>query len=233
MNNLSGLLSAFGASGGRRFPVRRRQDPKPGNVGSDILAEYKRWLATNPKGTLKDFLAWKKANQPPKPPAWNNVTPGNTTDLLRQLSVNAGKIGMPGAPVGAVAQAPAMSGLPPVLNPNPATYGQGGEARFFTTGIEGGMVPLDSLDMLGVPAGWNPLGTGPGSGRKTDKGQRRSAGLDALGGGGRGNGAAGAPRASTTDIDEILKSFGINSTKDPQKSGSSTIASLFRNPTYL
>lgn len=89
--------------------------------------------------------------------------PNSPTQVLRQLSANAGQMGMPGGYTGAVqlpAYAPGRTAKP-VLNPDMRTYGQQpnmGEARFFTQSMTGGMTPIASMTPLGVPQNWNPLG---------------------------------------------------------------------------
>lgn len=101
---------------------------------------------------------------PPKTPNWWERAPVDVTELLRQLSVNAGQIGMPGGPSGAVVMPAFGSGAQAVMNPDMRTYGQVpgmGEATFFTQGMNGGMAPIAAMSPIGVPQNWNPVGANP------------------------------------------------------------------------
>lgn len=104
--------------------------------------------------------------------AWRRVMPTNTSQLLKQLSYNAGETGMPGGYVGAI-QLPAYgSTQPPVNNPDMTKYGQGngiGEATFYQQSIKGGMAPIAAMSPLGVPEGWNPGGTSTDTKSQLDK----------------------------------------------------------------
>lgn len=119
-------------------------------------------------------------------PKWAAQQPKSTTQLLRQLSANAGQMPMPGGPVGAVLQPSFGSSRPATTNYNPATYGQNpgmGEATFFRQSMLGGMTPLSALTPLGVPKGWNPFGTFQKKHPDPHGGKPN--------GGGNGNGAGG------------------------------------------
>lgn len=99
----------------------------------------------------------------PKPSEpWQRQNPTNVTDLLRQLSANAGEIGMPGGYVGGV-QIPAYRTdgpqLPAINNPDMRTYGRTpgyGEATFYRQSMQGGMAPIAAMSPLGVPEDWKP-----------------------------------------------------------------------------
>ncbi len=97
---------------------------------------------------------------------WRRTLPTNTTQLLRQLSYNAGEMPMPGGYVGAV-QIPAYgSSAKPVNNPDMSKYGQApglGEATFYQQSMQGGMTPISALKPVGVPSNWNPGGAGGNS----------------------------------------------------------------------
>lgn len=126
---------------------------------------------TTTKTTTKTGTAAKKpATNTPAADAWRRQMPTNVTDLLRQLSVNVGELGMPGGYVGAV-QLPAYgSGGTPTMTPDMLHYGQQpnlGEATFYQQSMKGGMTPIAAMSPLGVPQGWNPLGTTGGSGGST------------------------------------------------------------------
>lgn len=109
---------------------------------------------------LKQFTT--SLSTPATSQAWRREMPKDNTQLLRQLSFNAGEMGMPGGYVGAV-QMPAFgSSAQPVNNPDMATYGQQpglGEATFFQQSMKGGMAPIAAMSPLGVPEGWNPGGS--------------------------------------------------------------------------
>lgn len=119
--------------------------------------------------------------------AWRRKMPTDTSQLLKQLSYNAGEIGMPGGYVGAV-QLPAYgSNQPPVNNPDMSKYGQApgiGEASFYQQSVNGGMAPIAAMSPLGVPAGWNPGGSSDIKSQLDDY-------LKNLGNGGKGKGAKG------------------------------------------
>jgi hypothetical protein len=99
--------------------------------------------------------------------AWRRTLPTDTTQLSRQLSFNAGEMGMPGGYVGAI-QMPSyrMGGdssqqLPPINNPDMSKYGRQpgyGEATFYQQSMKGGMAPIAAMSPLGVPEGWAPGG---------------------------------------------------------------------------
>lgn len=94
--------------------------------------------------------------------AWRRTMPTNTTQLMKQLSYNAGEMGMPGGYIGAVQQPAYGSTQAPVNNPDMTKYGQApgiGEATFYRQSMNGGMAPIAAMSPLGVPAGWNPGGT--------------------------------------------------------------------------
>lgn len=118
--------------------------------------------------------------------AWRRVMPTDTSQLLRQLSYNAGEMGMPGGYVGAI-QLPAYGETqPPVNNPDMSSYGQApglGEATFYQQSMKGGMAPIAAMSPLGVPQGWNPGGD--------DLGKQLKDYLDKLGGNGNGGGGGG------------------------------------------
>lgn len=134
-------------TGTRTYPL--------GSFWASMIAEAKKRLAAKRAST---------ATTPTAAPsdAWRRQMPTDITTLLRQLSVNAGEMGMPGGYVGAV-QLPAYgSGLSPVMNPNMTTYGQQpniGEATFFQQSMKGGMAPIAAMSPLGVPENWKPIGT--------------------------------------------------------------------------
>jgi hypothetical protein len=96
---------------------------------------------------------------------WRRQMPADSTQLLRQLSYNAGEMGMPGGYVGGVQMPSYQTGgpqLPAINNPNMATYGQQpgyGEATFYQQSMKGGMAPIAAMSPLGVPEGWNPGGS--------------------------------------------------------------------------
>lgn len=90
---------------------------------------------------------------------WRRRNPTDNTELLRQLSFNAGEMGMPGGYVGGV-QLPAYgSNLQPVSNLDPASYGRTpgyGEATFYQQSMKGGMAPISAMSPMGVPQDWKP-----------------------------------------------------------------------------
>lgn len=109
---------------------------------------------------------------PPKNQNWWERAPVDVTELLRQLSVNAGQIGMPGGPSGAVVMPAFGSGRQAVMNPDMRTYGQVpgmGEATFFTQGMNGGMAPISAMSPIGVPQNWNPVGANSGGSAARNK----------------------------------------------------------------
>jgi hypothetical protein len=121
-----------------------------------LLGMYKKNLSSTPP------IAAQPTPAPTAPPTeWWKRNPSDITELLRQLSVNAGQMGMPGGNVGAV-QKPAFGTMgQPVIPQDMRTYGQApnmGEATFFQQSMNGGMAPIAAMSPLGVPAGWNPLG---------------------------------------------------------------------------
>ena len=112
-------------------------------------------------------IAAQPTPAPTAPPTeWWKRNPSDITELLRQLSVNAGQMGMPGGNVGAV-QKPAFGTMGQAVIPQDMrTYGQApnmGEATFFQQSMNGGMAPIAAMSPLGVPAGWNPLGNQTGA----------------------------------------------------------------------
>lgn len=150
----------------------------------------------------------------PKPPAdpWRREMPTDTSQLMRQLSFNAGEMGMPGGYVGAV-QIPAYgSTQPPVNNPDMTTYGQQpgiGEATYYMQSMNGGMAPIAAMSPLGVPAGWNP-----GGGGKLGYGQRmRLANSGMLGG--AGTFQPKSFQQTTEDLAESMSRMGSGVGPDP------------------
>lgn len=118
-------------------------------------------------------------------PTWATSQPNDTTQLLRQLSANAGQMPMPQGPVGAVQQPAFGSNRAPIQNPNMHTYGRKpgmGEATFFQQSTRGGMTPISALTPLGVPAVWNPF-----AGYQRHLKEQRD-------GNGGGNGGGGGPK---------------------------------------
>lgn len=124
-----------------------RRNPKL----ADLIKQYT--AAAGTPGTTPASQAWRREN------------PTNTSQLLRQLSFNAGEMGMPGGYVGAI-QTPAYgTGLPPKMLTDTKNYGREpgyGEANFFQQSMKGGMAPIAAMSPLGVPEGWNPGGTSSG-----------------------------------------------------------------------
>lgn len=152
------------ASGSGQYTA---QNPPPG-FSSAQWAQLLNLAKTNTSiaGLVKqytDSLGSGGGGTPAADQAWRRKMPTDTSQLLRQLSFNAGEMGMPGGYVGAV-QLPAYgSTQPPVNNPDMTTYGQQpgiGEATFYQQSMKGGMAPIAAMSPLGVPAGWNPGGTG-------------------------------------------------------------------------
>jgi hypothetical protein len=103
--------------------------------------------------------------------AWRRENPTDVNQLLKQLSFNAGEMGMPGGYVGGV-QMPSyqMPGpqLPAINNPDMKMYGRTpgyGEATFYRQSMKGGMAPIAAMSPLGVPTDWKPGGnyTAPSS----------------------------------------------------------------------
>ncbi|MEN6539136.1 MAG: hypothetical protein ABFC67_05950 [Mizugakiibacter sp.] len=116
-------------------------------------------------GLLSQFTGNPAPAPAPKPvESWQTQTPANVTELLRQLSANAGQMAMPGGPVGGVQQGAFGSNLPAINNPDMRTYGRTpgyGEATFFRQSMQGGMAPIAAMSPVGVPQNWNPTGSAP------------------------------------------------------------------------
>lgn len=136
--------------------------PPPAGFTAQQWAQLTKLAAKRPKiaELMKQYTAGQ--GQQAADASWRRVMPTDTSQLLKQLSYNAGEMGMPGGYVGAV-QLPAYGETqPPVNNPDMSTYGQApglGEATFYRQSINGGMAPIAAMSPLGVPAGWNPGGT--------------------------------------------------------------------------
>jgi hypothetical protein len=133
----------------------RRPRPKPDAQGSGSANPYIPPRRPRPKPAPSPV---------PAQPAWWERNPTDIIELLRQLSVNAGQMGMPGGYVGAVQKPAFGTGGQPMIPQEMRTYGQApnmGEATFFQQGMNGGMAPIAAMSPLGVPAGWNPLGQTP------------------------------------------------------------------------
>lgn len=194
MSSMNSLLSSLGIGGGSGSAAQRYG--KSGNTGSTGTSAHSGsgygnsttggsgYSATNPPpgftaAQWSQLLTLAKSNTQlaalikqytsasAKPdPAWRREMPKDTSQLLRQLSFNAGEIGMPGGYVGAV-QLPAYgSTQAPVNNPDMSKYGQGqgiGEATFYQQSMKGGMAPIAAMSPLGVPDGWNPGGSSTSS----------------------------------------------------------------------
>lgn len=175
------LLNAFGV----QQATSDASAPPPGFTA----AEWKRLqrIAKNdPK--VADLMKRYSDNGGKNPDdVWRRVMPTDTSQLLKQLSYNAGEMGMPGGYVGAV-QLPAYGETqPPVNNPDMSKYGQApglGEATFYQQSIKGGMTPLAAMSPLGVPQGWNPGGA-------NDLQAQLKEYLEKIGKGGRAGGGAG------------------------------------------
>jgi len=91
-------------------------------------------------------------------PQWASRIPQNVTELLRQLSANAGQPAMPGGQVGAVTQPAFGSTAAPSVMTSAKGYGQtSGEPTFFQQSLYGGMAPISANSPLGVPENWNPF----------------------------------------------------------------------------
>lgn len=164
------------------------QDTKPGqnNGGNAFHQLLQTFLGGSGRGPL---------------PGWATQQPNSITQLLRQLSANAGQMPMPGGPVGAVRQQAFGSGRQPIQNPNMATYGSqpgSGEATFFQQSTRGGMSPISALTPLGVPNGWNPFA---GYQRRVrDQRDKDKGGNGNGGGGGNGNGNYVPPGLDLADM---------------------------------
>lgn len=169
-------------------PTYDAKNPPPGFTAQQ-WARLLKMAKKNPKiaDLIKKYTA--TAGQPSEEDKWRRVMPTDTSQLLRQLSYNAGEIGMPGGYVGAV-QLPAYGETqPPVNNPDMSKYGQGkglGEATFYQQSMNGGMAPIAAMSPIGVPEGWKPGGT-------STKDELTSY-LDKINGAGGGGGGGGGGR---------------------------------------
>lgn len=139
-------------------PAYDSKSPPPGFTSEQWIRLLK--MAKNdPKiaELIKKYTA--TAGQPSEEDKWRREMPTDTSQLLKQLSYNAGEMGMPGGYVGAI-QLPAYgSTQAPVNNPDMSKYGQAdgiGEATFYQQSMKGGMAPIAAMSPLGVPEGWKP-----------------------------------------------------------------------------
>lgn len=145
-------------------PTYSAQNPPPGFSSSQWTQLLD--LSKNNKALqdlIKQFTTSLSAPKPDE--TWRRELPKDTTQLLRQLSFNAGEIGMPGGYVGAIQLPSYGSSAQPINNPNMATYGRApgvGEATFYQQSMKGGMAPIAAMSPLGVPEGWNPGGASSG-----------------------------------------------------------------------
>jgi hypothetical protein len=168
-------------------PVYDAKNPPPGFTG----AQWQKLVTlskTNPQVAELVTKYTSSIGKPNPDDAWRRVMPTNNSQLLKQLSYNAGEMGMPGGYVGAI-QLPAYgSTQAPVNNPDMTKYGQApgiGEATFYQQSMNGGMTPIASMSPLGVPQGWNPGGT---STEDQLNAYLTKLGTDGGGGGGGGGG---------------------------------------------
>ena len=147
-------------------PVYDSKNPPPG-FSSD---QWRKLLdMSNKTSSLSDLMKQFTGSigTTPASDLWRRSLPTDTTQLLRQLSFNAGEMGMPGGFVGGV-QMPSyqMGGnssqqLPAINNPDMSKYGRQpgyGEANFYQQSMKGGMAPIAAMSPLGVPEGWAPGG---------------------------------------------------------------------------
>lgn len=138
------------------LPAGQKQPPK-----NNPWIPPRRPLRHDAQGSGSGAPSGNQQAQQGQSPNWWQRNPNDITELLRQLSVNAGQMGMPGGMVGAV-QKPAYGTIGQAMIPQGMQgYGQTpnmGEATFFQQGMNGGMAPIAAMSPLGVPAGWNPLG---------------------------------------------------------------------------
>jgi hypothetical protein len=167
-------------------PTYSEKNPPPGFTSS----QWKQLLSlskNNPTLTnlISQFTGSLTTPQPSQ--AWRRENPTNTSQLLRQLSFNAGEMGMPQGYVGGV-QLPAYgTGLPAQMLTDTKNYGRQpgyGEANFFQQSMKGGMAPIAAMSPLGVPEGWNPGGSSSG-----DLKSQLEKYLQNLGGGSGGSGS--------------------------------------------
>lgn len=114
--------------------------------------------APNPNTVTSQPIVNKPSGSPQKP-AWAKRMPTNGTDAARQMSMNAGMLGMPGGQVGAVRLPPVGSDAKPTMAFDPFHYGMSpnyGEATFFQQNMRGGVSPISAIAPIGVPKNWNP-----------------------------------------------------------------------------
>eukprot|EP01030_Chromulinospumella_sphaerica_P016244 gene16244-16054_t len=157
-------------TGGSAIPGASTQGPPPGFTSAQ-WSQLQALAKKNPSIAALMQQYSSSAQTQTKDPAWRRQQPTDNTQLARQLSYNAGELGMPGSRTGAL-QLPAFgSNQPAVNNPDMSTYGQApgiGEATFYTQSMNGGMAPIAAMAPFGVPAGWNPSGTGGSAGGGND-----------------------------------------------------------------
>lgn len=161
----------FGAGGAAPPPA----DPAPPpGFTPEQWARLLKMAKKNPKIAELIQKYTDAAGQTAEEAKWRRVMPTDTSQLLKQLSYNAGEMGMPGGYVGAI-QLPAYGETqPPVNNPDMSKYGQAsglGEATFYQQSMNGGMAPIAAMSPLGVPEGWNPGGSSSGGGSNDIKDQ--------------------------------------------------------------
>ena len=256
--NLSTLLQSLGVSGGAPQPQvpqfnlgqvsngMPRHRPGPGTPVSPTTAPAattpppagftaEQWAhltqlsAKNPSiaNLMKQYTTGQA--QTTADAAWRRTMPTDTTQLQKQLSYNAGEMGMPGGYVGAIQQPAYGSTQPPVNNPDMTKYGQTpalGEATFYRQSINGGMAPIAAMSPLGVPQGWNPGGTATG----TDTKSQLDKYLKGLNGGGKGNGGGtGSGRTHLGISQGAFQNWFENAVRDGTATGGGSFGPVDRS----
>lgn len=133
---------------------------------AQLLQQYAAAAGGNPKPDIGYVGGTTSPGGGAAGQSWRRTLPTDTTQLLRQLSYNAGEMPMPGGYVGAVQLPSYGSSAKPVNNPDMSKYGQApglGEATFYQQSMQGGMAPIAALKPVGVPSNWNPGGAGSGN----------------------------------------------------------------------
>lgn len=128
-------------------------------------------------------------------PDWAKHLPQNGTNAARQMSMNAGRVAMPGGATGAVWIPRVGTDAQPTMDIDPATYGMRnnyGEATFFQQAMNGGVAPIAAFNSLGQPKAWNPGIPVKPSNEPTDNGG------DGTGNGGDGSGTGNTGTGSGT-----------------------------------
>lgn len=191
----------FGGGGGAGTPTDDGASAPPPGFTAEQWAKLLKMAKKNPK--IRDLIARYTASNSEEA-KWRRVMPTDTSQLLKQLSYNAGEMGMPGGYVGAI-QLPAYGETqPPVNNPDMSKYGQAkglGEATFYQQSMNGGMAPIAAMSPLGVPEGWNPGGAS-GSLEKELKDY-----LDKIGKGGGGGGNGGGKMSTQQQFQADFEAF--------------------------